>query len=359
MVDGIGAQATVRPVTPDQLTPQWLSTVLDVDVSTAESQRIGDGLVGLNLRITLSHSGGDSFPRSVVVKLPSLDDKSRATSSALRTYEREVKFYALLADTVDIRVPECHHSWWDETTGDFVLVLEDMAPAEQGDQIAGCSIERAVDAVRALADLHGPRWDDPTLHEHEFLTRRAGPDAGTELAGLWEMMLPGFLATYEATLGADAVALTKAFGDRLAAWVNGRNGPWSVTHGDYRLDNLLFATPAGGPAVTAVDWQTPGHGVPISDLSYFCGAGLLPEVRRAHEFELVEVYTERLATRGVTVDPGWVAEQYRRDAFSGVIMAVIASQVVGATERSEAMFGVMASRHLQHALDLDSIDLID
>lgn len=359
MIDGIGEQATVRQMTPDQLTPQWLSTVLDIEVSDVTSERIGDGLVGLNLRLSLGHSAGDSFPESVVVKLPSLDATSRATGVALRNYEREVKFYDVIADTVDIRMPACHHSWWDDATGDFVLVLEDMAPARPGDQIVGCSVEHACDAVRALADLHGPRWDDPTLHEHEFLTRRVDDRAGAELAGLWEMMLPGFLATYESSLGADEVALTRAFGDRLAAWVDGRSGPWSVTHGDYRLDNLLFATPAGGPPVTAVDWQTPGHGVPIVDLSYFCGAGLLPGERRAHEFDLVEAYTQRLATHGVSVDPLWVAEQYRRDAFSGLVMAVIASQVVGANERSEAMFAAMATRHIQQAIDLESIDLID
>ena len=59
-------------MTPDQLTPQWLSSVLDIDVSSVRSERIGDGLVGLNLRLSLEHSAGDSFPDSVVVKLPSL-----------------------------------------------------------------------------------------------------------------------------------------------------------------------------------------------------------------------------------------------------------------------------------------------
>ena len=39
-------------------------------------------------------------------------------------------------------------------------------------------------------------------------------------------------------------------------------------------------------------------------------------------------------------------------------MAVIASQVVGGSERSEALFSTMATRHLQHALDLDSLALI-
>mgnify|MGYP003870973121 CR=1 FL=1 len=118
------------------------------------------------------------------------------------------------------------------------------------------------------------------------------------------------------------------------------------------------ATPAGGPPVTAVDWQTPGHGTPIADLAYFCGAGLEPEERRDQEASLIGVYVEALSSHGVDADEGWVWEQYRRDAFAGVIMSVIASQVVGGSDRSEAMFAAMASRHLQHCLDLDSLDAV-
>jgi hypothetical protein len=40
-------------------------------------------------------------------------------------------------------------------------------------------------------------------------------------------------------------------------------------------------------------------------------------------------------------------------------MAVVASQVVGKSDRSEAMFAAMASRHLQHCLDLDSLEAVD
>jgi len=39
-------------------------------------------------------------------------------------------------------------------------------------------------------------------------------------------------------------------------------------------------------------------------------------------------------------------------------MAVVASQIVGGSERSEAMFAAMATRHARHALDLDSESLI-
>lgn len=321
------------------------------------TERIGDGLVGMNLRVELIDAD-PHLPRTVVLKLPSLDPTSRATGVALRNYEREVKFYLDVAATVDIRVPHCHHGSWDEASGDFVLVLEDMAPAEQGDQVRGCTPEEAREAVRELARLHGPRWDDPALAELDWLSRRTGPDDTAQLVALWKIMYPGFEATYAPYLDRDAHDLVASFGDRLGDWAEGRSGPLAVTHGDYRLDNLLFGTSAGGPPVTAVDWQTPGHGPPIGDLSYFLGAGLVPEVRQAHERELIEDYVRALDPYGVDVGEAWLWEQYRRDAFAGVIMAVIASQVVGTSARSEAMFAAMATRHLRHALDLDADALI-
>jgi hypothetical protein len=39
-------------------------------------------------------------------------------------------------------------------------------------------------------------------------------------------------------------------------------------------------------------------------------------------------------------------------------MSVIASQIVGSNDRSEAMFAAMATRHTQHALDLKSESLL-
>jgi len=349
----------MRPddIAPAWLTPGWLSSVLDSDVSGITCERIGDGLVGLNLRVRIE-SSDELAPTSVVIKLPSLDDTSRATGVALRNYEREVKFYAEIASTVDIRVPHCHRGWWDEATGDFVLVLEDMAPAAQGDQITGCDVDKAHAAVTELARLHGPRWDDPSLSEYEFLQRRSGPEDAAQLVGLWNMFLPGFTATYASYLSGEARDVLDRFGPRLVDWVEGRSGPRTVTHGDYRLDNLLFATPAGGPPVTAVDWQTPGHGPPVADLAYFCGAGLLPADRRAAEDDLLAAYRGALTDDGVDVDSEWVWNQYRREAFGGVIMAVVASQVVGENDRSEAMFAAMATRHLQHCADLDSLDAI-
>jgi hypothetical protein len=339
-----------------EITAAWMSDVLGAEVDAVSVAPIGTGLVGMNVRIEVS--GGPDVPTSLVAKLPSLDETSRATAIGLRNYEREVKFYDEIASTIDIRVPRCHHSEWDPATHDFVLILEDMAPAEQGDQVAGCTLDQASDAVRELARMHGPRWDDPTLHDVDWLTRRASEDDGAQLQMIYNMVFPSFADTYARHLSVEARELVERFGQRVAEWALGYEGPVTVTHGDYRLDNLLFATPAGGPPVTAVDWQTPGHGAPVPDLSYFVGAGLLPEARRAHERELVDLYAASLAEYGVDVDTGWLWTQYVRGAFAGVVMAVVASQIVGESERSESMFAAMATRHLQHALDLDAESLI-
>ncbi len=344
----------------EDVTSDWLSTVLGGDVGPIAAQFIGDGHIGVNVRITMPQAEG-GLPRSVVVKLPATDETSLTTAAMLRHYERETLFYTELASTVDMRVPACLHGEWTAATNDFVLVLEDMAPATQGDQLTGCSIEQARDVVRELAKLHGPRWDDPTLDDIGWIEHANGAgseEAGGSLAVMWQMFFPGFAGTYRSHLTAEEFELAERFGAAIGQWRGGRSGPTAITHGDYRLDNMLFATPDGGPAVTVVDWQTPAHANPITDLSYFVGAGLLPPDRRTYERELIDVYLEALAAYGISLDETWVWDQYRRDAFAGLVVAAMASQIVTLNDRSEAMFGAMAQRHLRQALDLDSFSLI-
>jgi hypothetical protein len=342
-------------MTPEGLTDSWLSSVLDSDVHVTGTRRIGDGLVGMNIRLSLDSDG--SLPCTLIAKLPSPDPVSRTTGIGLRNYEREVCFYLEIVPTVDIRVPRCYHAEWQPATGEFVLLMEDLAPAVQGNQILGCDRDRARTAVLELAKLHGPRWGDSALGDIEWLNRRT-PGDSQQLAVLWAMFLPGFLNAYGGYLSADAARVVQRFGEQIAGWVDGREPPCTVTHGDYRLDNLMFAGPDGGAAIAAVDWQTPGHGLGISDVSYFLGAGVMPDERRRVERDLVDEYGAALAAYGVAADPDDMWRQYRREAYGGVVMAVIASQIVGVSERSEAMFAAMATRHLQHVIDLDSESLL-
>jgi aminoglycoside phosphotransferase (APT) family kinase protein len=130
-----------------------------------------------------------------------------------------------------------------------------------------------------------------------------------------------------------------------------------VVHGDYRLDNLLLR--ADGGVAGVVDWQTCTVGPALSDVSYFIGAGLTAEDRRAHEEALVRDYHARLEAAGVTgYEWGQCWTDYRRGSFAGLMMAVAASMLVERTPRGDEMFLTMAARHSRHVLDLDAAELI-
>jgi Ecdysteroid kinase-like family len=337
------------------LTPEWFSTVLVADVSTVHCTPIGVGLVGMNLRCVLEGDG--NHPVSVVVKLPSEDPTSRATGIALRNYEREVKFYEQIAPTVGIRMPQCYYSSFGAESGDFVLVLEDATPAEPGDQILGCSLVQAEAALIELARLHAPRWGDATLDDIDWLSRR-DPQTVQLITALYRHYWPEFLERYGHSLTEPQRIIGAQLGDALPRWLTQTTLPATVTHGDYRLDNLLFASERGGDPVIAVDWQTPGHGCGVADASYFLGAGLLSSERRQHERELLHRYHQELLDGGVhlSFDECW--HEYCFGSFAGVVMSVIAPMLVERTERGDAMFTAMATRHLQHAEDLNAIELI-
>ena len=113
---------------PEQITSEWLSGVLGAPVTITSDRRIGDGLVGMNVRYTLDVPDGSGLPSSIIAKLPSPDPTSRATGISLRNYEREVKFYNQIAPTVDVCVARCYHGEWHPDNGDFVLLLEDLSP---------------------------------------------------------------------------------------------------------------------------------------------------------------------------------------------------------------------------------------
>ena len=297
-------------------------------------------------------------PATIVAKLPSSNETSRATGMAMRTYEVEVRYYQELAPHLPVRAPRCHHAEIDVETGDFVLLLEDLAPAVQGDQVAGCTIDQARLVLAEAARLHAPLWGSPALDDLDWAVRWS-PESQDLMQAMLTMLWPNFVERYGADLDDDVVEMGGRFVARLRSYYEHRPEPHTVTHNDFRLDNLLFGTAEGGPPVAVVDWQTVGVGPALSDVSYFLGAGLSVEDRRAHEEELVRGYHEALVAAGVTgydADRCWA--DYRAFAFAGFHMAVLASMIVERTDRGDAMFLAMAGRHGRLVLDLNAEEFL-
>jgi aminoglycoside/choline kinase family phosphotransferase len=344
------------------LDPDGLTTALRESGALASGARVvavdqepvGTGQMGDCLRLALTYDREVAAPATVVAKLPSSNETSRLTGMAMRTYEVEVRFYQDLAPSLPVRAPHCHHADIDLATGDFVLLLEDLAPARPGDQVAGCSVDQAALVLEEAARLHAPRWGDASLRDMDWLERYS-PEARDGLQAMLTVLWPNFVERYGDALDDDVVALGHRFIEHLGAWYALRAEPHTVVHNDFRLDNLLFGVAEGGPPVAVVDWQTVGLGPALADVSYFLGAGLQIEDRRAHEEALVRGYHDALLAAGVDGlrwEDCW--GQYRTFAFSGFHMAVLASMIVERTDRGDAMFLAMAGRHGRQALDLGS-----
>jgi len=344
---------------PKNVTSEWLTSVLqfagnDCHVADFKKENVGTGQVGQNVRFTLSYRSG-SGPPSIVGKFASDNPASRQTGIEMNNYFNEVRFYQELRQTLDIQTPRLLWTDINPDNHDFVLMMEDLAPAQQGDQLLGCDKVNAALALNELARLHGPRWADPTLDAIEWMPGKALKDE-SNLQLLWNLFFPGFVDRYEKMISDEHLELARYLGGHLDEYSKPLTAPVTLIHGDYRLDNMMFG---GSYPLAVVDWQTITRGCGAADTAYFMGTGMEPVERRACERELLAGYYAILQTYGVvdySFEQCW--QDYRHFSFGGLIMAVIASMIVTRSERGDAMFMAMATRSAQMAMDLGAEEFL-
>ena len=152
------------PRGPDRCDAGVARPVLGADVAASTSTPIGTGQTGATYRLTATYATEQpDLPTSFAVKLPRA---GRAVRERVALgYRSEDEFYTHDRRRVRMPVPRSFHCDISDDGGDFVLLLADMAPAVQGDQIARLHAGRGALAVRALAGLHGPTWCDPQWME--------------------------------------------------------------------------------------------------------------------------------------------------------------------------------------------------
>lgn len=350
--------------TPDTIDPHWLTARLraagypDADVQGFTAETIGTGQVGKCVRYQL-HLADESgpAPQTLVGKFPSDNDLSRDSAVAMGIYEREVFFYRDLAPRLSIRVPRCYYADIVGQGPEFMILMEDLQPARQGDQLAGCSPEVARIAVLELVGLQAPTWCDDNL-----AARLAEPAGGffSDMRGLYNQMLPGFMERFGASLGADEAAILQHVGACPEAPLFQPMGtPFCLEHRDYRLDNLLIDETVSPPSVVVVDWQGLRMGRPLNDVALCLAGSLEPAVRREVEEDILREYHAALLGSGVgefSWERCWL--EYRRASFAGFGLTVVAAMTVEQTVRGDAMFTAMARRYSRHALDVGAEEFL-
>jgi hypothetical protein len=343
---------------PGDVDAEWLTAVLqqggvDAVVGRFTARNVGTGQIGESVRFALEYArAGDDAPASIVGKFPASGDESRQTGVALGNYIREVRFYQQLAPTALIRTPRCYFTDVDEATSEFVLMMEDLAPAEQGDQLAGVSLDQARLAVVEAAKLHASHWDDAALDALPWVSGSKAAPPSAANSGSVDLLWQGFRQRYGPRLSPHWIdageRLTAGFGDLATQ----HDGPRCLTHNDYRPDNMMFASARGGHPLTVLDWQSFAYGAGPTDVAYFLAGTLPAQVRRAHEPELLELYHSTLTGLGVT---GYAMADLKRHYGQGgyllFLTAFFAAMIVTQTERGDEMFLRMLGGAADHMQD--------
>ncbi|MEQ8233476.1 MAG: phosphotransferase [Gammaproteobacteria bacterium] len=348
-------------VGPQGVTPDWITAALnnkgiDARVSAVSAETVGTGQLGETRRFLLDYAGTPpaDAPRTLVGKFPSDNETAANTGKQMGFYRSELMFYRELAHRTAINTPAVYAAEL-APDNDFVLLLEDLAPAVQGDHMQGCSVEEARMALGEAALLHGAFWDDAELAAQPWLYVPEGAQ-GFYTTELMESSWAHFEQTYAHRMDPEVIAVCDKFVRHHAAWNAPRPAPKCFSHNDFRVDNMLF----GGPRIAIVDWQTSNYLGTGMDVAYFLGGAFERATRRAVEQDLLREYHAALLAAGVeNYDFEHLMSDYRHYSFAVLVVAIAATVIVKPTERGDRLFMKMVTDGAYQAIDNDAVDALD
>lgn len=353
---------SIEVVPPEGVTPAWLSAALagrgiDACVAGFDMETVGTGQLGETRRFHLRYAGSPppGAPASVVGKFSSANPTARDSGRTMGWYRAEVMFYRELAARARIRTPLPYVAELD-AAGDFALLFEDLAPARQGDQMRGCTLDEARLALHEAALLHATFWNDEVLMKQPWLYVPEGAQ-GYYSTDLIERSWAHVQQHYQAYLTREVSDCFDRFVRNHATWNRPRPFPKTYSHCDFRPDNMLFGGADG--RVALVDWQTGGFLGTGMDVAYFLGGCFDRETRRRHERSLLAAYHEDLLANGVSdYSFDHLLADYRHYSFAVIAVALAATLVVKRTERGDQMLMHMAVGGAHQAIDNEALDLL-
>jgi thiamine kinase-like enzyme len=200
------------------------------------------------------------------------------------------------------------------------LLLEDCSDFEVRDLSTETPTtpKELMDVVRAGARLHARWWNTDKLHGWSWLMSAGTP----EWASFCELVQSGWLVFLESEACSHAPLGGRLLAEGLSqkfAKLARRGGRHStLTHLDFRIDNMLFEPQAEDP-VLLLDWQGAREGVGACDLAFLLGTGYTPEFRRQHEQAVLDTYYLTLIEEGVR---DYSREDFKEDCRYAMLFAL-------------------------------------
>ncbi len=331
----------------------WMADALGQPITAVDNELIGEGIGVTSAVYRSTLTGGDVD--SVVVKLPALAEEAVFTSTVLRMYIREVRFFDHLAQSSPIRVPQGYHGAVDEETSHFVQVMEDMGTMRIVDQNVGMTIDDAKQAVDELALWHAAYWGQADeLVERGDIVCLSDP--------IYPAILPMVFAEGWEKVTAEMTVdpVIQAVGPSWSSWMPDTlqrlaASPNTVLHGDYRADNILFDQDG---SVVLLDFQLLGRGSASYDLAYFVTQSLAPDVAATHETALFNRWRDGLVAAGVPEgDTASLWDQYREAALFCLVYPIVAARGMDLSDQRQ--YDLLDNMNTRFVRAVDQLHLAD
>ncbi|WP_295801745.1 aminoglycoside phosphotransferase family protein [uncultured Microbulbifer sp.] len=358
---------------PEQITEAWLTAILRlqwpqmdaVTGITLEPISCSDFEVTVRLHLRYDGSTTDAVdtdlsqppgPASLIAKFSRPLPSPRWQKFVRDSFLREVAAYRELNQHYACRVPglvfaaedDAHFNLLFEDAGGSVLVDEESLDEHLREHEV---------ALQELAQLHGcfvrtspvsaPQWqlrqrDSVRFTEHYY---RQGVEA-------LRAVYPGWLAT-------GYFVLIEQFAERVADWHRFERHILTLSHGDVRLENLLFEGEGSSRRASLVSWKLAGLRNPMYDVASLLSNELSYAARNNSEAVLIQRYCRIFEQSGTQYPLREAYQDYRFNLFGPLIFNICVCGFLQSTlsENSDLMKRIR--RNCQAIIDWDSMGLLN
>ncbi len=349
------------PTSMHEVTDQWLIDILssqqafaDDPISSVDRQSVGDGIgqVGeFNKVVVTTESSKQS---TLFLKLRAPIEGMHAVALRYKMYEKEVRFYNELAAQMDVRTPEVYYADYDPETENVALLMEFLDGWHSPDQITGASHNQTLAAIKQLAAINAPYWNRtqdlpwlPTM-QTDYMQQTI-----SDMAACSDIFFQRF---------GTELPISKSDFDRIIeSWpaiLDGLSeGNLTLTHYDYRVENMFFSSDESEVAV--IDWQLIGALRAGWDLAYLIGTNIPTEQRRANEQQYIDLYLDCMRDRGVNYSEAELRHDMKWSLLGLCSIAVIGGANFDVSnERSFELFKVISIRLFDAIAEHEALSVI-
>lgn len=303
------------PVVPEDITAEWLSQVLNRKIRSFARDRTAPG-TATKVFITVTYED-ENAPKELPTRLcikggfdPSI---IKMMPWIVMIYQRECEFYNRVAHKLNnMDLPTFWWSGHSSTQG--IVILDDLAAqgCGFGNPAEAWPVSRVFAGVEQLAALHAQTWHTQASN-YPWLTSD------------YDQAILTLMNTYDSVVNGpdrpkihdylkDQGRITKVLKKHYAL----RNPRFRcLLHGDSHTGNTYFVN----DLPRFLDWQMIHIGSAFHDLSYFVGAALSVEDRRAKEWDIVEHYLRMLEKFGIeplSMSDEEVVNEYKKSFMAGI-----------------------------------------